>query len=103
MRLVAVMIGAMALTGPAPANGPYLASGVKLGEVSQDSALVWVRLTAEPKRRDGIVLKGLTTLPADVQVNDLQGAVPGTNGRARVRFGTKEDLSDAAETPWTAV
>ena len=68
----------VAVSARALADGPYLANGVKVGEVSQDSAVVWARLTAEPKRREGIVFKGpLTTLPADVKVDDLEGAVPG--------------------------
>ncbi|MGQ9649917.1 MAG: alkaline phosphatase D family protein [Phycisphaerae bacterium] len=104
MRLVQMMIGAMALTGSTPGSGPYLANGVKVGEVSQHSALVWARLTAEPTPRKGIVLKGqVATLPADVKVEDLQGAVLGAPGRVRVRFGIAEDLSDATATSWTAV
>lgn len=104
MRLVPVMIGALILTGSTLAEGPYLANGVKLADVAQDAATVWVRLTAEPKPRKGIILKGqVAMLPADVRVEDLQGAVPGAPGRVRVRFGTKDDLTDAAETQWTVV
>jgi alkaline phosphatase D len=86
------------------ADGPHLATGVKVGEVSQDSAIVWARLTAEPHRRSGIRLKEpVATLPADVKVDDLDGAVPGAPGRTRVRYGTREDLSDGKATDWATV
>jgi alkaline phosphatase D len=104
MRFVSAIIGALLLTTAVSADGPYLANGVKVGEVSQESAVLWARLTAEPERREGIVLKrAATTLPADVKVDDLHGAVPGAPGRARVRVGTKEDLADAAATSWASV
>lgn len=103
MRTIITSIVIVSLVSLCRADGPFLASGVKVGDVSGESAVVWVRLTAEPKRREGIVLKGpVTTLPAGVNVNDLQGAVPGSPGRVRVRFGTRDDLSDSTATSWTS-
>jgi len=31
-------------------EGPYLGTGIKIGEVSQTEAIVWVRLTENPER-----------------------------------------------------
>src|SRR5210317_450340 len=31
-------------------EGPHLATGIKIGEVTQTEAIVWVRLTALPER-----------------------------------------------------
>ena len=31
-------------------EGPYLATGIKIGEVSQTKAIIWVRLSKNPKR-----------------------------------------------------
>ena len=39
------------------ANTPYQANGVKVGEVTQTSAIMWMRLTKIPERRNhGYVL-----------------------------------------------
>ncbi len=86
---------------PGPADGPCLANGVKVGEVSEDSAIVWVRLTREAQRRSGITLRGNSaTLPSDVTIDDLDGAVPGAPGRVRLRYGMRDDLSDARTMSW---
>ena len=31
-------------------NGPYLATGIKIGEVTQTEAIIWVRLTKDSAR-----------------------------------------------------
>ena len=42
----------MLATAPfaAASEGPYLATGIKIGEVDQTSAIVWVRLTKRDQR-----------------------------------------------------
>ena len=40
----------MALALTAEAAGPYLATGIKIGEVTQTEAIVWARLTQYPQR-----------------------------------------------------
>src|SRR5688572_18481185 len=85
------------------------ATGTKVGEVTDTSAIVWTRLTAAPTRKnDGVFFpprKGKSeprpklTVPA----SEVEGACPGAAGRIRVRYGTKEDLSDAQETEWMEV
>jgi alkaline phosphatase D len=60
------------------------ATGVKVGEVGERSALVWMRCTAAEAR-------------------EPDGACPGAPGRVRVRFGVSESLADARATPWVAV
>lgn len=82
------------------------ATGVKVGEVTQTSAIVWMRVTAKASRNaEGIVLKGRATAlpPPDLNVDELIHACPGAAGRARLRYGTNQDLSDAVVTPWAAV
>ncbi len=104
MRIVLAAMIVFLSAGISRADGPYLANGVKVADVSQESATIWARLTAEARRRDGIILKGLVaTLPAGAKVDDLQGAVPGAPGRVRVRFGTRDDLSESASVSWTPV
>ena len=81
------------------------ATGVKVGEVSSTSAIVWMRLTRAPvRKRDGVIRRGTPAevLPATLEVDDLEGACPGAPGLARVRWSAREDLADAADTPWIA-
>ncbi len=98
----------VATTTPLPAaaqvNRPKLpvqqATGTRVGEVTDGSAIVWTRLTANEQRNgEGLVLKGRgekATVPAE----QLDGACGGAAGRVRMRYGVREDLSDAQVTPW---
>src|SRR5262245_31931890 len=77
----------------AEATPAYQATGVKVGEVTDSSAIVWTRLTAAPARNakgvdlQGRVQKGVPK-PVPVPVAQLEGACPGAPGRMRVRYGT---------------
>jgi alkaline phosphatase D len=84
------------------------AMGVKVGEVTDTSAIVWMRLTARPTRnQSGIMIEGdfdpKKSRPLTVATDRLEGSCPGAAGRVRVRYGTREDLSDARETDWADV
>lgn len=88
----------------------HQAMGTRAGEVTDQSAIVWTRITKEPVRNtDGVVIPGRAQnykgqLPkADVPAAQLEGACPGMAGRVRLRYGTKEDLSDAIVTDWVDV
>lgn len=72
------------------ATGPYLAEGVKVGEVTDSSAIVWVRLSAKPQRVPAPFPPGQTKgrpapLPEGADVAAQPGAVPGMAGRVRLR------------------
>ncbi len=82
------------------------ATGVRVGEVTENSAIVWTRLTAAAARnKDGIVRRGKAGegLPEGVRVEQLEGASPGAPGRVRLRYGLREDLGDAETTAWMDV
>lgn len=104
-RSTATMAGAVAASGLGPmlssAQTPPLhqALGTRVGEVTGTSAIVWTRLTANATRHNGGVKadKQLDKLPA---VEELEGVCAGQTGRIRVRYGTREDLSDAQATAW---
>lgn len=87
--------------------GPYQATGTRVGEATHHSAIVWTRLTRHPVRNnDGLVYSRKVDRqnpPAPVPVDQIEGACPGRAGRVRLRYGVKEDLSDATETPWVEV
>ncbi len=86
--------------------GPFQAMGTRAGEVTDTTALVWTRLTRHPVRNNGGIVvppreKAKKGEPAPkhpqvtVPVEQLEGACPGAPGRVRLRYGTREDLSDA--------
>jgi len=85
----------------AQAGGSRQATGVKVGEVTDTSAIVWMRLTAgaahnakgfAPPRGKAILL------PKDQRIEDLRGACPGAEGAVRLRWSTRADLKDAQMT-----
>jgi alkaline phosphatase D len=101
-------LGADKPTAAAPvAAAPiHQATGVKVGEVTDTTALLWARLTRSPSRVvDGprITGKAKEPLPAGVTPEMLEGACPGMAGRLRVRFGTEESLANAKSTDWAKV
>ena len=83
----------------------HQATGVKVGEVTDTSAIVWMRVTEKPeRRRDGIERRGrVQPLDPELKPRDLEGSAPGASGQVRLRYGTTEDLGDAVETDWVAV
>lgn len=100
------------------ANTPYQANGVKVGEVTQTSAIVWTRLTKIPERRNhGYVLtkddefkmhnvpKNAATskkYPEDVNLVDMYGATPGVTGEVRLTYEAK-GKAECVRTSWTQV
>ena len=89
-------------------SGPYQATGTRVGEVTQNSAIVWTRRTKHPERNNkGIVftekVDRKNDRPTTIPVEQIEGSCPGIDGRVRLRYGLKEDLSDASETDWVDV
>ena len=78
------------------------ATGVRVGEVSESTALVWMRVTREPQRnRNGEVRRGKPRYLAEgADVTRLEGAAPGAPGRLRLRYATRQDMRGAVATPW---
>lgn len=97
----------------AQANTPvaHQAMGTRVGEITQDSAVVWTRLSAAATRnRSGQLIPGRAQdhkegkLPVpSVPADQLEGACAGMPGRVRLRYGVLADLSDAQTTPWAEV
>ena len=87
------------------ATGPYQAMGTRVGEVTDNSAIVWTRLTAAPTRHNsGVVIpkrekggqkRSKEDSQVTVPVEQLEGACPGATGRVQVRYSPREDFSDA--------
>ncbi|MBL9123804.1 MAG: alkaline phosphatase D family protein [Planctomycetaceae bacterium] len=88
--------------------GPYQATGTRVGEATDTTAIVWTRLTRHPDRNNhGVVFpanaKGRNVPPVTIPAAQIEGACSGAAGRVRLRYGLHEDLSDATETPWIDV
>jgi len=89
-------------------NGPGQATGVKVGEVTDRSAILWTRLTAGTQRVTGGMAPPTAKARGDrlvtsEEVARYNGACPGAPGRIRVRYGTQADLGDGIATAWVAV
>ncbi len=101
---LAATAGHSAAQDPPPA---HQATGTRVGEVTDASALLWARLTKAPARLAAgkQFVKGEKVTPKDLAGGPAawRGACPGMAGEMRVRFGKTRDLSDARETSWAAV
>lgn len=103
--LIGLFICVVPLSAVAEEPQSHQASGVRVGEMTDTTAVVWTRVTANSARNamgqrfDG---KGANTTLSG-KVDDLHGACPGMPGRVRVRYGMREDLSDAISTDWVDV
>ncbi|HTI50006.1 MAG TPA: alkaline phosphatase D family protein [Planctomycetaceae bacterium] len=107
--LILEMFLALAITGRALAAEQVesrQASGVKVGEVTGTSAIVWTRVTKNAMRNNsGFVFtkpkdKKTSEAPVTLPLEQLDGACPGAVGRVRLRYGPQSDLADAKATDW---
>ena len=111
----------------APSEGPFLATGIKIGEVDQTSAIIWVRLTKRDKRigaeaqlpvilylnqetgeyepRKGSSRASRTPkviYPEGSDISTIEGATPGTGGRVRLKY-KKAGTTDWQKIDWQTV
>lgn len=98
---------------------PYQANGVKVGEVTQTSAIVWTRLTRIPERRNhGYVLNRDDEFsmhnapkdavppekyPVDVDLETMHGATPGAPGEVRLTYQVEGSHELPVRTAWIPV
>ncbi|UCE49726.1 MAG: hypothetical protein JSW47_06170, partial [Phycisphaerales bacterium] len=124
--LVAVLLGVFGCN-TALSQGPYQATGIKIGEVTENSAIVWTRLTERPERigseapmpkvsyRDPATGKlterrgsgrpdrvPVVEFTDDSTIETIEGAVPGAPGKIRIRYKVR-GVSDWRATDWCAV
>ena len=112
--------------GEVLSNGPYQATGIKIGEVTDNTAIVLTRLTRHPERvglgapmpeilyrdsRTGELIKKpkgrpdlapVVKFPEDSTIQTIEGAVPGAPGKVRVLYKIK-GASNWNATNWYAV
>ena len=109
-RLAALSLIVALTLLPSPATAANLAMGFKVGEVTQDSAIVWARITANAERNwDGVDVSGrageraVEYTPLEIGVDEIQGATPGAAGDVRFTWSVNQDFSDAHTSGWLAV
>jgi alkaline phosphatase D len=113
---IAVILMA-ALTG---CRTPYQTTGIKICEVTQNSAIVWTRLCVadtrvddtgalpeivHPKKSDDTTVpakRPYAVFPEGLDVGTIDGAVPGSPGEVRVRY-RPVGSDEWSDTGWTAV
>tara|TARA_R110002049_G_scaffold285698_4_gene466922 strand:+ start:27768 stop:29198 length:1431 start_codon:yes stop_codon:yes gene_type:complete len=108
----AIALIALLLTvSDAPAQNavaPHQANGIKIGEVTDVSAIVWTRLTRHPERNiDGTPFpksenKDRSSREYD-DLDSMEGAVPGVLGSVRVSYWPADRQELAKSTPWQSV
>lgn len=108
------------------ADGPFQATGIKIGEVTDTSAIVWTRLTAAETRvrpeapvptvryrdpKTGEIAEEtegrpdrapVVEYPNGVTVDQLEGAAPGCAGQVRVVY-TERGINAWSLTAWLSV
>ena len=88
-----------------PAPAVHLADGIKIGEVTDRSAIVWVRLTAAPERNvEGLPWPdGADALPEGRALGDMVDSAPGAAGKVRLTWWPEGDGEARRSTAWAAV
>ncbi|MCA9178656.1 MAG: alkaline phosphatase D family protein [Planctomycetales bacterium] len=87
-----------------------LAMGLRVGEVTQTSAIVWTRVTRDKQRVwDGYrepskrTPKSPVYTPSEIKIEQRDGATPGARGQLRVSYADNRELSGPRETAWVEV
>ena len=107
-------------------KGPYQTTGIKIGEVTDNTAIVWTRLTRHPERigleapmpiiryrntqtgeltekpKGRLNASPIVNFPDGSSIDTIEGAVPGALGNVRVLYRT-EETSKWKATKWQAV
>jgi len=101
-------VGAAQDCGSQDAASVYMANGIKIGEVSSNSAIIWTRLTKNPERN----IKG-DPFPRNTNKNrkslqfdnlaEMEGSVPGAVGEVRIAYWPQQDKAKKKLTEWQPV
>ncbi|MHC2070214.1 alkaline phosphatase D family protein [Bremerella sp. T1] len=84
----------------------FQATGIRVGEVTPTSAIVWTRLTKNATRtNDGIVFKkrGKSEEALKTPVEQIEGACPGQPGKIRLHYTNDPNQNALQMTDWIEV
>ena len=93
-RAIVLTAAFLAACSAAAAEGPFLANGIKIGEVTSNSAIVWTRLTAEPKATLPDPGQPQSREATDAEIATLPGHVSGMAGKVNLQISTVADFSE---------
>ncbi|VGO12259.1 Alkaline phosphatase D [Pontiella desulfatans] len=108
MKLISIALCLLAVAGASAET--YFANGIKIGEVDQDSAIIWTRLTQEPAlnivgakfiESKAHVVPASKQLPEGKALADMEGAVSGAPGKVRLVWQKKDGKQVASD--WKSV
>ena len=131
MRAVLFFVAVYALAGcrGSVTDGPHQATGIKIGEITDSSAIIWVRLTRSIERvgvgapvpdtlyihpQSGELVQDpiwprtpedwvpVVNYPEGATIDNIEGAVPGAPGEVRVRYRAGMG-AEWNSTPWVSV
>ena len=112
VRILFLFLAGITLAGAQP----YFGNGIKIGETTADSTIVWLRLTeiAEPQW-DGLPWIGTADrdfdvgelgekqFPAGAVLTDMEGNLPGTEGEVKLSWWPEGRSGEMRQTGWLAV
>jgi alkaline phosphatase D len=92
-------------TGGSEGGHVHMANGIKIGEVRQNSAIIWTRLTKNEERNlQGLAFsKAEEGVPAGRTLDEMEGSVPGAAGEVRVVYWPAELPDRLRATAWQKV
>jgi alkaline phosphatase D len=102
---------------PIHAEGPFFGNGIKSGEATQNSIIIWTRLTTKPdmsadglhwgkgpaKQNDGKYKHDANQIPQGKTLNDMAYVLPGAPGEVRVTYWPESTSNFSKTVPWAAV
>jgi len=126
-NFIAPFIAIILIVTLSSCTSPHMATGIKIGEVTDSEAIVWVRLTKDEQRVDfGAPMPKISytlastgeplvdmqyrqrdavpsvEFPDGSSIDTIEGAVPGAGGVVRVHYKVVNDKESKA-TPWQKV
>jgi len=108
-KSIALLLCCLATPFPAQAASPVnMANGIKIGEVTSTTAIIWTRLTKNAERNvagkpfPSNINKERKSASFD-DLSLMEGAVPGVDGELRVTYWPVEHESQSKSADWQAV
>ncbi len=96
----------------------FQGNGIKVGEMSADSAIIWTRLTdstaphwdgrewldpSDNIKGPAATYNGMDQMPADAHLAEMAGSLPGLPGEVKLTWQIKGQLDSKNSTDWLAV
>jgi len=105
MRLITFGLVLLGLTPTLVVHGAALGNGIKIGEVTSTSAIVWTRLTERAEYNlTGTEFKpDDEAIPAGRVLNDMRYSLPGAAGEIRVVYWPVGQIGQKTWAPWVPV